>query len=103
MLYKIFRPLLWIFYKLFYRVKVFGKEKVIKKGKLIVICNHLGKSDVLAVSALYPDKTTFLSKIEWYENKVFGWILRNMGTIPLDRDNPSLSSIREALKVLKDE
>ena len=97
MLYWILRPLLWIFYKVFYRVKVYGKENLIRKGKCIVICNHLAKSDVLVVGALYPDKTTFLSKIEWYQNKVFGWILRKLGTIPLDRDKPSLSSIKEGL------
>ncbi len=102
MLYWILRPLLWLFYKVFYRVKVFGKENVIKKGKNIVVCNHLGKADVLAVGALYPNKTVFLSKIEWYENKVFGYILKKLGTIPLDRDKPSLSSIKDGLQVLKD-
>lgn len=101
MFYAILRPFLWLFYKIFYRVKVFGKENLVKKGKRIVVCNHLGKADVLAVGALYPDKTVFLSKIEWYENKVFGWILRKLGSIPIDRDKPSLSSIKEGLQVLK--
>ena len=102
-MYWILRPLLWIFYKVLYRVKVFGKENLIKKGKSIVVCNHLGKADVLAVGALYPNKTTFLSKIEWYDNKVLGWFLRKLGSIPLDRDKPSLSSIKEGLQVLKDD
>ena len=102
MFYAILRPFLWLFYKIFYRVKVFGKENLIKNGKRIVVCNHLGKADVLAVGALYPDKTVFLSKIEWYDNKVFGWILRKLGSIPIDRDKPSLSSIKEGLQVLKD-
>ena len=102
MLYWILRPILWLFYKLFYRVKVYGKENLVKKGKSIVVCNHLAKSDVLVVGALYPNKTTFLSKIEWYENKVFGYILKKLGSIPLDRDKPSLSSIKEGLQVLKD-
>lgn len=102
MLYWILRPILWVFYKLFYRVKVFGKENLIKKGKNIVVCNHLGKADVFVVGALYPNKTTFLSKIEWYNNKVFGYILKKLGTIPLDRDKPSLSSIKDGLQVLKD-
>ena len=57
MFYWIFRPLMWLFYKVCYRVKVFGKENLIKKGKNIVVCNHLGKADVLAVGALYPNKT----------------------------------------------
>ena len=70
-MYWILRPLLWIFYKVLYRVKVFGKENLIKKGKSIVVCNHLGKADVLAVGALYPNKTTFLSKIQQSFRLVF--------------------------------
>ncbi len=102
MLYWICRPLMWLFYKVFYPVKVYGKENLIKKGKSIVACNHLGKADVLVVGALYPNKTIFLSKKEWYENKFFGGLLRKLGSIPIDRDKPSITTIKEALKVLKD-
>ena len=102
MLYWILRPLLKLFYKTFYRVKVFGKENLVKKGKNIVVCNHLCKMDVLVVGALYPNKTIFLSKIEWYKNKFFGGILKKLGSIPLDRDKPSISSIKEGLQILKD-
>ena len=102
MLYCILRPFMWLFYKIFYPVTIFGKENLIKKGKCIVACNHLGKADVLVVGALYPDKTIFLSKKEWYNNKAFGWLLRKLGSIPIDRDKPSLTTIKEALKVLKE-
>ena len=102
MFYWILRPLMWLFYKVCYRVKVFGKENLINKGRSIVICNHLSKADVLAVGALYPNKTIFISKIEWFDNKVLAWFLRQLGTIPLDRDKPSLSSIKDGLQVLKD-
>lgn len=101
-LYWILRPLMVLFYKIFYRVTVFGKENLIKKGKCVVICNHLGKMDVFVVGKLYSDRTIFMSKIEWYKNKFFGYILKCLGSIPLDRDNPSVSSIKAGLKVLKD-
>ena len=103
MLYKFARPFLKLFYITFYRVKIFGKENLIKKGKSIVACNHLGKMDVILVGALYPDITIFMSKIEWYKNKFFGGILKKLGSIPLDRDKPSLSRIKEGLQVLKDD
>ncbi len=102
-MYWIFRFFGMIYYKLFYRVKVFGKENVIKKGKCIVVCNHLGKSDVMVVGALYPDKTYFLSKKEWTKNKFLAWVFKVLGAIPIDRDNPSLTSIKETLQVLKDD
>lgn len=103
MLYWLVRPLMWLFYKLIYPTKVFGLENVEKKGKRIVICNHLCKMDVFVVGALYPDKTYFLSKIEWFDNKFFGWLISKLGAIPLDRDKPSISTIKKALSILKEE
>ena len=102
-MYWVFRPILFIFYKLFYRVKIFDKDNVIKKGKCIVICNHLCKMDIFVVGALYPNKTMFLAKKEWFNNKILGWLLRVMGAIPIDRDKPSLKSIKETLNVLKED
>ena len=101
-MYWVLRPIAWIFYKLFYRVKIIGKENVIRKGKCIVICNHLCKMDVFVVAALYPNKTIFLAKKEWYKNKFIAWVLRTMGSIPVDREKPSLATIKETLQVLKE-
>ena len=103
MFYWIVRPLLMLFYKLIYPTKVFGLENVVQDGKRIVICNHLCKMDVFVVGALFKNKTYFLSKIEWWDNKLLGWVISKLGAIPLDRDKPSISTIKTALKVLKDE
>lgn len=103
MFYWIVRPLLMLFYKLIYPTKIFGLENVVQDGKRIVICNHLCKMDVFVVGALFKNKTYFLSKIEWWDNKLLGWVISKLGAIPLDRDKPSLSTIKTALKVLKDE
>lgn len=103
MFYRIIRPIMKLFYKCFYRVKIIGKENLIKKGKSIVICNHLGKADVLPVGALFKDKTIFLSKKEWYDNKILGWVMLHLGSIPIDRDKPSITTIKQALQVLKED
>lgn len=103
MFYWIVRPLLWLFYKIVYPTKIFGKENVVQEGKRIVVCNHLCKMDVFVVAALYKNKTYFLSKKEWFDNKFFGAIIGGLGAIPLDRDKPSLKTVKTALKVLKDE
>ena len=102
-MYWVLRPIAWVFYKLFYRVKILGKENIIKKGKSIVVCNHVGKMDVFVVAALYPDKTIFLAKKEWYKNKLLAWLLKVLGSIPVDRDKPSLTTIKESLQVLKND
>ena len=102
MLYKILRPIMWFFYKLFLRVKVFNRKGVITNEKSIVICNHLGKADVCVVSELYKTNVHYLAKVEWFKHWFPAWVLRSFGVIPIDRDNPSISSIKEGLKVLKE-
>ena len=74
MVYWLCRPLMLLFYKLFYPVKVIGKENCIQKGRSLVVCNHLGKSDVLAVGALFKNKSWFLSKKEWFDKKFAAWL-----------------------------
>ncbi len=103
MFYKILRPFMYVAYKIFFRVTVFNKENLIQDGKSIVVCNHLGKADVLVIGSIHKDKTIFLAKKEWYKNKFIAWLLKKLGSIPIDRDNPSLQSIKDGLKVLKDE
>lgn len=103
MFYKILRPFMYVAYKIFFRVTVFDKENLIQDGKSIVVCNHLGKADVLLIGSVYKGKTYFLAKKEWYNNKIVAWFLKKLGSIPIDRDNPSLQSVKEGLKVLKDE
>ena len=102
MFYKIIRPILWLFYKLFYKVVVFNRKGVITNEKSIVICNHLGKMDVCVVSELYKDKVHYLAKAEWFRHKFIAYVLKALGVIPIERDKPSISSIKEGLKVLKD-
>ncbi len=103
MVYWLCRPLMLLFYKLFYPVKVIGKENCIQKGRSLVVCNHLGKSDVLAVGALFKNKSWFLSKKEWFDKKFAAWLFDKLGAIPIDRDKPSLTSIKRSLAVLKDD
>ncbi len=102
MLYKILRPIMWFFYKLLLRVKVFNRKGVITGEKSIVICNHLGKADVCVVSELYKTNVHYLAKAEWFRHWFPAWVLKKFGVIPIDRDNPSISSIKEGLKVLKE-
>ncbi len=100
MFYKLVRPLLYAFMKLFYPHKVYGKENL-PKGGHIVVCNHFGKIDIFYVGALYKGKTYFLAKKELFQKKFYAKVVRALGGIPVQRDGVDLDCIRESLKVLK--
>lgn len=92
-----------IFYlpiKLLIPTRVIGKENRVKKGKVIVICNHQSLFDCLILIMNYGRKLIFLSKKEMFRNCIVAWILRKMGVISIDRNNVSVSSIKEIIKSL---
>ncbi len=98
--YKIVRPLILLFTKIFYPFKIFGKENV-PEGRQVIVCNHFGKIDVVFVGSIFKDKIHFLAKRELFEKKFFAKIIRTLGAIPVKRDNVDLDCIREGLKILK--
>jgi 1-acyl-sn-glycerol-3-phosphate acyltransferase len=102
-LYKIVRFFGIPIAKLLYPIEYVHKENLIKNGKNIVVCNHMGKADVLMIASLFKDKSYFLSKQEYYKNKFIAKILTSIGGIPIDRDKPSFQTMRQAVKVLNDD
>ena len=99
-MYWILRPIVYAFMLIFYPRKIYGKENL-PEGGHIVVCNHLGKADVLFVGSIYKKRIYFLAKKELVKKKLFGKIVRILGGIPVDRGGYDIECIKESLKVLK--
>lgn len=86
-----------------YPCKIKGKENLIKKGKgQIYVCNHMSNVDMLYLAHYFGFRMRYLAKKELFENKFFGWVLKKIGAIPIDRDKIDLTAIKTSLGVLKD-
>ncbi len=89
--------------KLLYPVKIVNKQNLIKNGKCVVVCNHLGMADIPFLASLYKDKTYFVSKKENFSNKFISWCFAKLGGISIDRDKPSFQSMRQIVNVLNED
>ncbi len=86
---------------IFYPVKVIGAENLPSDGSMIV-CNHLSSIDVVYIAKIFLHKqVNFVAKKELFENKFSNKILTSYGGIPIDRDNPKISSIIKIIKTIK--
>ena len=94
-----FRLLIKISY-LIYPYKVLGKENI-PNGGAILVCNHFSFVDPLYLVSFNKKNLSVLAKKELFKKKFIGGLLKNCGGIPVDRDNPDLSTIISAIKVLK--
>ena len=63
---------------------------------------HVGWADSLWIAyAVYPRQLRYMSKQELFGPTLSRFILEHGGSVPIDRANPSLSSIKTAVDILQ--
>ena len=87
-----------------------GKPIIINRPELfslgrtgaVIACNHVGWADSLWMAyAVYPRQLRFMSKQELFGSMLSRWILEHSGSVPIDRADPSPSSIKTAVDILQ--
>ncbi|HHZ01870.1 MAG TPA: 1-acyl-sn-glycerol-3-phosphate acyltransferase [Tissierellia bacterium] len=101
MFYKIVVGILRILVFLIFDLKVHNKENLDNiEGGAIICGNHISLIDPVILAVSCKRQVHFMGKKELFENKLFSFIFRNLGAFPVDRQGVSLSSVKNALKVL---
>jgi len=68
----------------------------------VIACNHVGWADSLWMAyAVYPRQLRYMSKQELFSPPLSRWVLEHGGSIPIDRVEPSPSSIKAAVDILQ--
>jgi 1-acyl-sn-glycerol-3-phosphate acyltransferase len=68
----------------------------------VIACNHVGWADSLWVAyAVYPRQLRYMSKEELFSSLLTRWVLQLGGSIPINRAEPSPSSIKTAIGILR--
>lgn len=71
----------------FLRARVVGLENIASSEAYIFCVNHLSYLDPPLVAAFLPNRVRFLAKRSLFRIPIFGWAMRRMGHLPLDREN----------------
>jgi 1-acyl-sn-glycerol-3-phosphate acyltransferase len=92
-----------IFYKILFKIEIKGIENIPEKGALIIASNHISNYDppaIISFASLKRKDIYVIAKEELFKNKLFGYFLKKMGAIPIDRKNPQISSIKKSIEIL---
>ena len=103
--YRFFHTILKYFIKLFWNIRVEGKENIPKKGEgpFIVCANHLSAFDPVAIAvSLKHTQPHYLAKQELFKNRIAAWFFRNIGMIPVTRSGNDVGALKTTIKILKD-
>ena len=81
--YKWSRKLVEIFFRLFYKMKVYGEKEHFIRGKAIIAGNHISYFDPPLVGVAWPEVIHYFAKPSLFEKPVLGFLLRSYNVHPL--------------------
>lgn len=103
MFYSFIRNLAKFILFFFYRIKVYGLDKIPMDGRLIICSNHASNWDPIFISIIFPRQISWMGKKELFENRALASFLSKLYVFPVDRDGSDVRAVKNALKVLKGE
>lgn len=100
--YKLCYFILWIFMLFRYRIDVTGRENIPSEA-VIACANHSSNYDPLFLGYAITSKrhVHFMAKAELFKYPFLGWVLRNAGSFPVERDKQDVNAIKTCLRYLK--
>ncbi len=81
--------------------RISGLERVPKDGGVLIVSNHLGLLDPLALGTELPRRLYILAKVEMFSWPLIGWLARKMDMIPVRRGQSDRDAVRLILEHLE--
>ena len=89
------------FFKVFYRLRVYGRKYVPLTGPVIYVSNHQTNYDPCLAGLVVTDRPfRAMARVSLFKNPVLAWVMRSIGAIELDRDKGDAGAFKAALAEL---
>ncbi|KAF1086475.1 1-acyl-sn-glycerol-3-phosphate acyltransferase [Sporotomaculum syntrophicum] len=102
MFYSVSKAICLVYLKLVRRLKIIGDPKLPANQGIIVVSNHISYLDPVVVGCILNRRISYMGKAELFKIPVLSFIIKKLGTFPVDREGIKPSSIRRALDLLND-
>ena len=100
-LYQFLKAIVSPIYRLFFNVRVIGKENVPTEGGVLLCPNHLAAVDVISIGAVCPRQITCIAKKELFEIPVLGGLVKALGAVKIDRGGADVGAIKAAVSAIE--
>ena len=77
--------LLTPYLRVFFRIRVEGREHIPKQGPAILASNHISFCDSFFLPLVVPRRVRYIAKAEYFDNWKVAWFFKANGHIPLRR------------------
>ena len=101
MMYFLVRNTCKLFLKTYMGFRVYGQEKIPKKGAFILASNHVSHLDPPAMSAASPRRLRFMARRTLSDNWLFRQVVGRCNLILVNRDKGDIGAMKAAIRLLK--
>ena len=88
-------------FKLIFRVRVHGREKVPRSGAFVVAPSHRSLMDIFFTAYVTRRRIRFMAKRELFAKRFLAWLLTAGGGFPVDRGSADRAALRAAQQALE--
>ena len=85
-----------VFFRVFTRWKIEGRDNIPKSGPLLVLANHLTYADPPLVYLSLGREVRFMGKEELFSSPLLAYVMRQYGSFPVRRSKVNVEAIRMA-------
>lgn len=105
MLYHVAKFIVTLYFYIYHRVSIYGKENLPEERPVILASNHASYLDPpLVALGFTPERLNFIAWDGLFKNKLFGAIISKLGALPLNREskNGSAALLRMVMGLLEE-
>ena len=99
--YRVLHAVVLTPFKLIFRVKIQGREKVPRSGAFVVAPSHRSLMDIFFTAYITRRRIRFMAKQELFEKRFLAWLLAAGGGFPVDRGSADRAALRAAQQALE--
>lgn len=101
MFYRFVRGLFRLYFRLFSRWKVYGREHLPREGPVLLVSNHVNWMDPVNMACAVDRQVYFMAKAELFKFPLFAAAFRWLGAYPVKRGKPDRGALRRTLELLE--
>ncbi len=87
--------------RIFFRLRIVHRERMINHGPVILAANHASYLDPPFAGIASDRAIYFLARRALLDSAFFGWLLPKLNVIPVDQEGNDRSALRALIRVLK--
>ncbi len=100
--YRAVHVIIFLFAKIFFKLKIVGHSNIPREGGVIVAANHVSYLDPPLIGCSILRSANFMAMSELFKNPFCRVIYRAIGAFPVKREEADTKAIKNAIRLLKE-